>query len=685
LGEDSVENVLKNFGLTHLETEVYIFLAKHGVLKCSEVARQMKKDRAQALRILKNLQAKNLVEATLEVPTRYAAVSFEQIIDLSIKAKRDEAALMESTKRQLLDTWSKIGKTALAPSLEKFVVVEGDRKIYSKIIQMVEGTKNQLSAVSTIPDLVRIMQSSLFDAKFRDRLSSKLQFRFITEISDQNIRTAQSLFKRALKTKIEIRFRNPDLGLGLFPRMIIRDNEEILLFINPKGTNAEERASLSLWTNCKTIVQSFSTVFEDLWTNSTDVSEKIAEIETKKPPHTVFTPSIGSAPKTYDEILTSAKEEIIAMTSCEGLLDFRKRIDLLRELSNKGVSVKIMAPITRENWQPIQELLRYCSIRHTPTTHIESTIIDGKHLIQSKNQPPYEENRERIPYFGTFDTTDREYVEKIKSKLDDLWRNALIPSVSTLDSIMRPIPPNAPSFDGKQTHPESENQHRKLGLEVEVNREILLEKDVLNKIISGKKYPAKNWPKDIIRLYGSNGLAVIHPAAQFNLPDMAIWAMHLNKQSSFGAADCLLIFLWLENPKGGAYVPVAFVSDNLGQIEFHKVVAAGTPSGQFNAHLIRKDALQIRIHGNTFFAAWAIPIPLFPTSRILPPSCLLFEGYGPLTTGVAEFKYPSGVKVTNEFNGLDALVTYFHPASKYSGPGTDGRLNRDLITTMHPP
>jgi hypothetical protein len=30
-------------------------------------------------------------------------------------------------------------------------------------------------------------------------------------------------------------------------------------------------------------------------------------------------------------------------------------------------------------------------------------------------------------------------------------------------------------------------------------------------------------------------------------------------------------------------------------------------------------------------------------------------------------------------------VTFFHPASKYSGPGTDGRINRDVVTTIHPP
>ena len=207
---------------------------------------------------------------------------------------------------------------------------------------------------------------------------------------------------------------------------------------------------------------------------------------------------------------------------------------------------------------------------------------------------------------------------------------------------------------------------------------------MLNKIINAKKYPGKNWPNDIVRYYGSNGLAVIHPPPSFNLPDMTIWAMHLNKQSSFGAADAILVFLWLETPKGNAYVPVAFVGDNLRHVEFFKKTATNTPA-EHNAHFIEKDELQVQVHGNSMFAGWTIPIPLFPLSRILPPSCIMFEGYGPLTTGVTEFKYPSGVKFIVESNGYDAFVTFFHPASKYSGPGTDGRVHRDLVTTVYPP
>jgi hypothetical protein len=45
----------------------------------------------------------------------------------------------------------------------------------------------------------------------------------------------------------------------------------------------------------------------------------------------------------------------------------------------------------------------------------------------------------------------------------------------------------------------------------------------------------------------------------------------------------------------------------------------------------------------------------------------------------------SGFRNKTEINGFDAFVTFTHPASNYSGPGTDGFFIRDLVVTMTPP
>ena len=98
MGADQIRNVLKSFGLSNNEIEVYIFLSKHGIQKGLQIARQIKKDKAQIYRTLKSLQKKGFVEITLEFPKRYVAVPFESAIDSFIKTKRQEATFLEKSK-----------------------------------------------------------------------------------------------------------------------------------------------------------------------------------------------------------------------------------------------------------------------------------------------------------------------------------------------------------------------------------------------------------------------------------------------------------------------------------------------------------------------------------------------------------------------------------------------------------
>ncbi len=686
MGTEKVQKVLSNLGLTDKEAELYIFLAKYEPLRSGEISKGIRTHRVEVYRMLKSLQTKGAVQATLESPTRFTTVPLETILDSFIKAKREETALMESTKQSVLKDWRNISKIDLKYSLEKFMVIQGNKKIYSKILQMTKEVKTQLSLVIPISGLARADHFGILESMFNDPSKDKIKFRLLTELPDENLDTIKSFFERILKMGIDIKGRNPNLGLKLSPRMVLRDKEEILLFIRPYNEPpAKEQEDVCLWTNCKTIIQTFNVVFENLWSHSTKINERIAELKTAEitPTAPVINDAYPSL-KTYEEIINSAKKEIIVMTSSDGLIESQKRIALLKDASVRGVSVKVLVPITKEILNAAPELSKCCSIRHAPVGDLEITVVDEKQLIQSKIQPPYDVKGERIPYFGTYFTNDEQYVKKTRNMLEQIWSNEAAPLTSTSDSIINNLPTNTSPPEKEQTLSRTNKPQRKLLFDVKSKREVILEKDVLNKILNAKKYPGKNWPNDIVKYYGSNGLAVIHPPPSFNLPDMTIWAMHLNKQSSFGTADAILVFLWLETLKGNAYVPVAFVGDNLRHAEFFKKTAINTPA-EHNAHFIEKDELQVQMQGNSMFAGWTIPIPLFPLSRILPPSCIMFEGYGQLTTGVAEFKYPSGVKFMVESNGYDAFVTFFHPASKYSGPGTDGRVHRDLITTVYPP
>jgi len=677
LDEETIINILKSSGLTEKEAEVYLFLSQHDLRKGAEIAQLIRKDKAQIYRILRRLQAKGFVEATLEFPSRFTVAPFENIIESLVKVKQEEVAFIKEVKKDLLDYLS---KKHSVETLEKFKVIKGNKRIYSKIAQIIKDTKQQLSIAITVPYLMRGDRFGVFEVAFNHPLDSLIEYRLLTEFSEQNLNALKILIKSVSGTGFNIKTRNTDLGSSLFPRMIARDNEEILFFTTPR-MDKTGNDDVCIWTNCKSLVQTFTAVFEDLWCNSTGIEKKIIEFETGKPTPKTYVMTEAETTQNYYKTLQSAEKEILVMTSSKGLIEYWKKGPLIETWKNRGVRVKIMAPIVRENSEAAQQLQKTCAVRHVPENYIITTIVDGKHLFQFKTPPTEQETPDSIPNFkNTFYTNERDYVEKMKNTITGIWKNAHVPSAVTLDAIigsygpvLGPVPENATL---SKTNSVKIADVKPLGT--------ITEKEVLNKIIHSEKLLVKDPSKDASRMYASISAAVIHPPNHFNLPKMVIVVNKIDKKSTFGAEDALNIFLWLESSTGYTYVPVATVGDNPQAQLRRKALFAGTPAGQ-NVQLVRKDELQVLVHSNTMFAGWTVHIPLYPAPYVLPPACLLIEGYGNVKTCGFTMLHSSGFKSRIEENCFDAFVTFMHPSSKYSGPGTDGVFARDYIMTNIPP
>jgi sugar-specific transcriptional regulator TrmB len=680
MGEEPIKKILKDFGLTEKESEVYIFLSKHGVLKCGEIAKGMKRHKAQIYRILKILQSKGLIETTLETPTRFSPVPFEKVLDLSIKAKHDEAALMEKTRQEVVAIWKNIRQAGLESSLQKFFVLEGTQKIYSKFAQLLKNAQSEVSAIISFPDLMRADNFGILDNALLHPLRSKLQFRFLTEMSSQNIDAVKTLLKNTRKAGFNFKVRNPDLGLQLSPRMVIRDNDEMLFFITKKDQTVATPDETCLWTNCKELVHSFSSIFNDLWQKSTEIQLKISEFETGKPtPQTYAISDLENAKKKYDNILEEAKDEIVFITSAEGLISLSKRILLLKRWAQKGVFVRIMAPIVSENLNAAQHLSECCFVKHTPASYINTTQVDGKHLFQFKNQGLHEDNEAMLSDFKNgFYTSDPDYIVKTKNLINDIWKNASEISdaqIVSLDELLGPSMPSLPKG--------SEEYSKMMGWIDYPKKDVISEVEIINKFMAPERIPAKDPLKDIVRYYGSRGIGIVPRSETLNLPDMVIIAFHWNEYSSFGPENRLMIYLKIDNQKGGRFVPVATVGDNADAMLFLRGTQAGTASAK--TQLVSKDELQVRLEGNTLFAGWTVPIELGAQGRSLPPGCVLIEAYGDTKTSLRKSISPSGRMQVSMFTVSEAALTFLGSESRYSGPGTDAFVHRYVVSTTYPP
>jgi sugar-specific transcriptional regulator TrmB len=109
----SLEQIVKaivSIELSETDARVYVFLALNGPHRAREISSRMNLYKAQLYRVLKSLQSKGMVNASPEYPARYSAVLFEKVLDLLIKAKKEQQQALQESKEELLSTWRSITK-----------------------------------------------------------------------------------------------------------------------------------------------------------------------------------------------------------------------------------------------------------------------------------------------------------------------------------------------------------------------------------------------------------------------------------------------------------------------------------------------------------------------------------------------------------------------------------------------
>jgi sugar-specific transcriptional regulator TrmB len=104
----SLERVLKTleaFGLSRTDSEVYLYLAKKGPKKGREVANALQISKQKLYPSLKNLKNNGIIKASFDRPALFSALAFEEVLELLITIRVDQAKAIEETKKELLRSW----------------------------------------------------------------------------------------------------------------------------------------------------------------------------------------------------------------------------------------------------------------------------------------------------------------------------------------------------------------------------------------------------------------------------------------------------------------------------------------------------------------------------------------------------------------------------------------------------
>ena len=496
--ENEIVSVLKDFGLTEKEAEVYLFLAKTGVQRANEVSKRLKMHKAQVYRILDVLESKGLAEATLEFPARFVPVSFEHFLNMTIIAKREETFNLENRKSKLLARWESIIPSKPLPQQAKFTVIKGRENVYSRILELIEQASTEILAMTDSIGIIREEQAGIFD------LTEKhdIRFRILTNVKKDNYRFVKAVLQKTLPKHFEIEGRHKDLGEKPYPRFMIRDNDEIVFFLTlTNEASSTDQDETVLWTNSREIVSALKMFFEGTWDEATDLGIRINEIETgASTSETLIIRDADEGYQRFSEAIKEVKEDLIVVSTSKSFTNILST--LLSKISKKPITVRILVSLDFENLAVAEELSKNYQVKYSDTVYSSIAIVDSIHMFMFKAPLP---NRKKSWTSAFFDhllyTNDADYLKSMRNMLYDLWSKSVDLSETKVEAAMR-SPPITIAARAPASNAIDLMLANNIGSVIVVENQkavgIITEKDVLNRIVGTQKDPLKTTSEEIM-------------------------------------------------------------------------------------------------------------------------------------------------------------------------------------------
>ena len=101
---------LVSLGLSQLDAEVYFFLSNQGPHNGKSITKALKFYKQVIYRSLKKLKEKGIVNSSAERPAVFSSISFEEVLDLFLEVKKQEADALQESREELLSRWQAITK-----------------------------------------------------------------------------------------------------------------------------------------------------------------------------------------------------------------------------------------------------------------------------------------------------------------------------------------------------------------------------------------------------------------------------------------------------------------------------------------------------------------------------------------------------------------------------------------------
>ena len=459
-------------------------------------------ERVQAYRTFKKLQEKGFIEATIERPTRFTIVPFERLLEAFINTKKSEIASLNERKEKLISTWRAISAPESERPVAKFSVVTGKKKIHAKMESMIDKSEKEVLILTTSLGLIQEDIAGIFDAIIDPAQKRKVKFQVITDVSEDNLGVMERMCKSFGVANADIKCRHLNLDARFFPRFLIKDNEEAILYA-PVGekTSVLKLEDEGLWINDRMFISVLKAFFVQMWQSAVDVTKRIDELKSGIPiGETIVIKDPEEAWKKVTKAMESAKKDIVFITSSQSINSLLES-DPFTKYCRDDVKCRIMASIDMDNLETARKLSVRYEIKHVPISYLTMMVVDNTHLFMFK-KPSLSETENPSGFYlnDTFYSNDPSSIERVSEMLNDIWKRGVdVSEISTQAGMKMP----AVEVSTRENVANLVNAMLEKGVnsvlitEKEKPIGMISDRDLLKEIVENQKDPKKTLAKDL--------------------------------------------------------------------------------------------------------------------------------------------------------------------------------------------
>jgi len=371
LSEKTISEKLLDFGFSQDEAKTYFSILRAGPCTASAVSRKLGFYRMRAYRILKFLEERGAVEVIVGRPVKFVAVPLTRITEKLLEEEKTKIFEMEKSRKEIEEYWRKAQTEVEALQEPRFRIIQRRKQVYEFLFEMIRGIKKEISIFTTRNDLQRLFFSGL-DEQLRNLQPREFSKKILTQIDKEAIKVVESYMGNA-----EVRH----VVMPANVRFVIVDGEVLSTFAMDDSMSMTTYEDTALWTDSEVYVKTMKTFFDSLWKMAPNAREVMDALKTGGPLEEIR--AIGTEEeyyKTFRDMVDSSKSEIVIMNKY--LKEELIKPQDLDALAGRGVDVKILTQVSKDEFQYINQLLKFADIMHNPTmSEMQMVIVDKREAL----------------------------------------------------------------------------------------------------------------------------------------------------------------------------------------------------------------------------------------------------------------------------------------------------------------